>query len=450
MEAYFNTYFRKETKAANFAVFRVFFGIMMFFSTLRFLSYGWVDKLYIQPKFFFSYYGFEWIKPLGIYTYALFIICLISSFLIAIGYKYRYSIIIFFLCFTYIELMDKTTYLNHYYFVSCLSFLLLFLPANRRFSLDAYLDNSLNQEYIPKWNVDCIKVMLFIVYFYAGLAKLNSDWLVDAMPLKIWLPSNYDLPILGSLLQKGWVHYAFSWGGALYDLTIPFLLLYKPTRWFGFFMVVVFHVLTRILFPIGVFPFVMIVSALIFFDSDFHEKLIHKASKLLKLKPLKNSVVAQRSPRKIPLLIIGLFLLIQLLLPWRYLLYENELFWTEEGYRFSWRVMLMEKAGYAQFKVVDSSNGKSFLIDNNDFLTSFQEKQMSTQPDFMLQYAHYLADHFSENGSKSIEVYVESYVAINGRLSQPYVDPKVDLAKEKDSFAPKKWILNFNDDIKGL
>ena len=450
MSMNFNAYLNKETKAANLAVFRVLFGLMMFFSTLRFLSYGWVDKLYIQPKFFFSYYGFEWIKPLGVYTYALFIICLISSFLIAIGYKYRYSIIIFFLCFTYIELMDKTTYLNHYYFVSCLSFLMIFLPANGRFSLDAYLDNSINQEYIPKWNVDGIKVMLFIVYFYAGLAKLNSDWLVDAMPLKIWLPSNYDLPILGNLLQKEWVHYAFSWGGALYDLMIPFLLLYKPTRWFGFFLVVVFHLLTRILFPIGVFPFVMIVSALIFFDSSFHEELIAKTSKLLKLKPLDNITAKQKTTSKIPLIIIGLFLLIQLLLPWRYLLYKNELFWTEEGYRFSWRVMLMEKAGYAQFKVVDKTSGKSFLINNNDFLTSFQEKQMSTQPDFILQYAHYLADHFSKNGKKDIEVYVESYVALNGRLSQPYVDPNVDLAKEKDSFAPKKWILSFNDEIKGL
>ncbi len=446
----FNAYLNKETKAANLAVFRVLFGLMMFFSTLRFLSYGWVDKLYIQPKLFFSYYGFEWIRPLGVYTYALFIICLISSFLIAIGYKYRYSIIIFFLCFTYIELMDKTTYLNHYYFVSCLSFLMIFLPANGRFSLDAYLDNSINQEYIPKWNVDGIKVMLFIVYFYAGLAKLNSDWLVDAMPLKIWLPSNYDLPILGNLLQKEWVHYAFSWGGALYDLMIPFLLLYKPTRWFGFFLVVVFHLLTSILFPIGVFPFVMIVSALIFFDSSFHEQLIVKTSKLLKLKPLDNFTAKQKTTSKISLFIIGLFLLIQLLLPWRYLLYKNELFWTEEGYRFSWRVMLMEKAGYAQFKVVDKTSGKSFLINNNDFLTSFQEKQMSTQPDFILQYAHYLADHFSKNGKKDIEVYVESYVALNGRLSQPYVDPNVDLAKEKDSFAPKKWILSFNDEIKGL
>ncbi len=69
--------------------------------------------------------------------------------------------------------------------------------------------------------------------------------------------------------------------------------------------------------------------------------------------------------------------MIQLLFPWRYLLYPEELFWTEEGYRFSWRVMLMEKAGYAEFKVVDSKTGKRFYVDNSDFLSPFQEKQMA-------------------------------------------------------------------------
>ena len=85
-------------------------------------------------------------------------------------------------------------------------------------------------------------------------------------------------------------------------------------------------------------------------------------------------------------------------------MYPGELFWTEEGYRFSWRVMLMEKAGYANFKIVDGKTKKSFYVNNADFLTSFQEKQMSFQPDFILEYAHYLGDHFSNQGHKNIEV----------------------------------------------
>jgi len=123
--------------------------------------------------------------------------------------------------------MDKTTYLNHYYFISILSFLLIFLPANATFSVDAFLRKKQFLK-VPKWTIDSIKFLLAIVYLFAGLAKLNSDWLFRAMPLKIWLPSKYDLPFIGeNIMQQEWFFYAMSWGGLLYDLSIPFLLLYK-------------------------------------------------------------------------------------------------------------------------------------------------------------------------------------------------------------------------------
>lgn len=454
MHSIISSYLKRNTQAAPLAVFRVFFGVMMCYSIIRFWSYGWIDTLYIQPEFFFSYYGFEWVKPLGVYTYALFAVCGIAAFFVAIGYKYRIAIVVFFLSFTYIELMDKTTYLNHYYFISCLSFLLIFLPANAWFSVDARSNKNKTFTYVPKWTIDSIKLLLCAVYFYAGLAKLNSDWLFEAMPLKIWLPSKYDLPLLGDLLQQEWMHYAFSWGGAAYDLAIPFLLLYKPTRWFAFILVVIFHVLTSVLFPIGVFPFVMIVSALIFFDAGFHQKIIDRISKIFRIKtqPEHCEVAASKFTfsSHIPLAITGLFLLLQLIMPWRYLAYPGELFWTEEGYRFSWRVMLMEKAGYAQFKIKDKTTGQQFYVDNSDFLTPFQEKQMSTQPDFILQYAHYLGAHFKKQNGGEIAVYVESYVALNGRLSQPYIDPEVDLLQQQETWKQREWLLPFKDSIKGL
>ena len=269
----------------------------MTLSMIRFVSKGWVEKLYLEPSFHFSFYGFEWVKPFGDMTYLLFVISCTSAFFVALGYKYRLSIIIFFLSFTYIELMDKTTYLNHYYFISILSFLMIFLPANSYFAIDSKLKGREFKK-IPKWCTDCIKMLLFIVYFYSGLAKLNSDWLIEAQPLKIWLTSSYDLPIIGStLMQQNWVHYAMSWGGMFYDLFIAFLLLYSRTRIFAFFLVVFFHLFTAILFPIGMFPYIMIVGSLIFFDPETHDKMIKiigntlkffgfksKKTKILKLK----------------------------------------------------------------------------------------------------------------------------------------------------------------------
>lgn len=443
----FQTYLQQQTSAAPLAVFRIGFGLMMCYSIIRFWLKGWIETVYLEPTFHFSYYGFEWIQPLGSYTYLLFFICGLSALFVALGFKYRWSIILFFLSFTYIELMEKTTYLNHYYFISILSFLLIFLPANATFSIDN-LWRKRTYEQIPKWTIDAIKLLLGIVYFYAGLAKINSDWLLNAMPLKIWLPSKYDLPIIGeTLMQQDWFHYAMSWSGMLYDLFIPFLLLYKRTRWFAFAVVVFFHVFTSVLFPIGMFPYVMIISSLIFFEAGFHKKIITFIKKMLQAVAKIKMNAIQVFPeyhirfKSIIIPIVIAFFAIQLLLPFRYLTYPGELFWTEEGYRFSWRVMLMEKMGNTTFKIVDGETENFFYVKNSDFLSPLQEKQMSFQPDFILEYAHYLGDHFTNQGHKNVQVFVESYVALNGRLSQLYIDKKVDLYQQKESFQHKNWIL---------
>jgi len=450
-------YFNKQSSAAPLAVFRMFFGFLMFISLVRFWSKGWIESLYIEPSFHFSYYGFEWVKPVGLYTYAFFIICGISAFFVAIGYKYRLSILIFFLSFTYIELMDKTTYLNHYYFVSLVSFIMLFIPCNAMFSVDAI---SIRKSYktVPKWTIDSLKLMLGIVYFYAGITKINSDWLLNAMPLKLWLKSKYDLPFIGhTLMQQEWFHFFMSWGGMFYDISIPFLLLFRKTRSIAFVLVVAFHITTRVLFPIGMFPYIMILSTIIFFDSNVHYKIIHFTIKILEFFKMKTdnlklsfSQVNHYKVWNTSLLIIVVFMTIQIIIPLRSLLYPGELFWNEQGYRFSWRVMLMEKKGNSVFKIVNSKTNSFFYVNNDDFLTPVQQKQMSFQPDMILEYGHYLGNHFKSQGHQNVAVFVESYVSLNGRLSQQFIDPSANLMELKDSFKHKFWIKPLNDEIKGF
>ena len=430
----------------------------MCYSIARFYLKGWIEELYIEPDFHFSYYGFEWIKPIGEFTYLIFAVCFISSLFVMIGLKYKTSIILFFLSFTYIELMDKTTYLNHYYFISILSFLLIFIPANATFSVD----NIINQKKftnIPRWSVDALKLLITIVYLYAGVAKINSDWLIEAMPLKIWLQSKYDLPLIGgNLLQMEWVHYAMSWGGMLYDLSIPFLLMLNKTRIMAFILVVFFHVFTLILFPIGMFPHIMIFSSMVFFSSKFHEKILYqirrvitKVGKKVKSKKIKmetsNLYVLQK--QNLTLFTVTSFFIVQILLPFRYQLYPGELFWHEQGYRFSWRVMLIEKIGYTNFKVMNPNDGTSFMVDSSQYLTPFQLKQMSFQPDFILEFAHYLGEKYSTENNK-VEVYADSFVALNGRPSKRFIDPDINLINEQESFKDKKWILPLEDEIKGI
>ena len=452
-----DNYLKRSTASSKLVVFRICFGLMMLYSMLRFWSKGWIDSVYVVPKFHFKYYGFEWVESLGGYTYLLFIVCILCAVLITIGLWYRLSILVFFLSFTYIELIEKTTYLNHYYFISILSFLLVFLPANKCFSMDVFLRKKQYKE-IPQWTVDAIKLLMVIVYFYAGLAKINSDWLFKALPLKIWMPSKYDIPLIGeTLLQQEWVHYAMSWGGMLYDLSIPFLLFYRKTRLFGFAMVVFFHVFTAVLFPIGMFPYIMIVSALIFFEGETHNKIVTLLKKiiqplrsLLEVSSMENVNQFNYKRPKWRLWTLGVYFAIQMVVPFRYVLYPSELFWAEEGYRFSWRVMLVEKIGYTNFKVVNKTSGSSFYVRNGHFLTDLQIKQKSFQPDMILEYAHYLGDHFKSQGHKNIGIYVESYVSLNGRSNQQFIDPEIDLLMQKESFKHKQWIKPFKDEIKGF
>lgn len=423
------------------------FGILMLASIIRFISKGWVYTMYIKPKVFFPFYGFEWVKPLGeTGMYALFIVLAIASLFIAIGFLYRVSSLIFFLGFTYIELIDKTNYLNHYYFISIMSFLLIFIPAHHYFSVDSRLNKKINATLTPNYFILIIKFQVFIVYFFAGLAKVNSDWLLEAQPLKIWLPGQSEIPIVGSLLTQEWVAYFFSWFGCVYDLLIPFFLFIprfiKPT----YFFVVVFHLATSLLFNIGMFPYIMIVLTTIFFSENFHIQIIEKLKLIFKSKTSSTSALIYQPNVSYKKIFIGLMLVhfaVQLFLPFRYLFYPGHLFWTEQGYRFSWRVMLMEKAGTTFFFVREKGTSKESEISNCDYLTPMQEKMMSTQPDMMIQYAKFLKEESKKQGIKNPEIVAEAYVTLNGTPSQLMVNKSIDLSSLEDNFSNKNWLQPF-------
>lgn len=420
--------------------FRFLFGLIMFFSASRFYLNGWVNQMYIDPQFYFSFLPF--IKPLSPnLTYFLFALMAFSALSIAFGFLYRFTTITYFSIFTYFELLDKTNYLNHYYFVSIAAFILIFLPAGKAMSLDNFLFKRKNYTHIPAYQIDILKVMLGAVYFFAGIAKLNSDWLLEALPLKIWLQAKYDYPIIGTLLIKPFTAYFFSWAGCIFDLSIFFFLLNKKTRVFAYLALVFFHTLTSILFPIGVFPFVMIGLTTIFFDSNTHQKIQNVLFKVnwdkqatLHYKPILNKVL---------IAFFAIFIFIQLLLPFRYLMYDGNLFWHEQGYRFSWRVMLIEKVGYASFYIKAENIEEVIAIDNAHFLNKTQIKMLNTQPDMMVQYAHFLKEKYLSYGYKNPKVYAEVYISLNGKGSRLYNDPSVDLSLEKNNLKQKTWILPY-------
>lgn len=441
------SYLNKPVSIAPLIFLRGAFAFMMIFSLLRFASKGWINELYIKPSYFFSYFGFDWLPHFGgAAVVFIFCITLLAAIGIFLGAFYRISSILFFIGFTYLELIDKANYLNHYYFISLLALLLILLPANRAFSLDVKQGRTEARGQVTNWTILILKVCIGGLYFMAGIAKLNYDWLFQAMPMKMWLPPHSSLPIIGSLLDEVWVAYLFSWIGMLYDIAIPFLLFNRSTRIPAYITVVIFHGLTAILFPIGMFPYIMMCCSLIFFTPAFLEKVVTLKGRFKMIDEDLRSKMYQYSKTQIRIIRPVLFVLLILIFifPLRFIAYGGNSHWHEQGYRFAWRVMLMEKAGKTFFYVKDPDQKGEIEIDNTKYLSPNQEKQMSTQPDMILQFAHHLEQQYINEGIADPIVRAEAWVSINGEGSRLLIDPAVDLTKEQDGWKRKDWILPYD------
>ena len=447
---------------ASLVAFRAVFGLLMLTATVRFWQRGWIEDHYLRPTFFFKYYGFEWVKPWpGDGMYVHFALMAVAAAFVALGLFYRVSAALFCVLFTYAHLIDKTHYLNHYYFISLASLLLVFTPLHRVGSLDRRLGLSRGPAEIPRWALWLLRFQIGAVYFFAGVAKLKPDWLLHAQPLTIWLGANTDFPVVGPLFRFKATAYAMSWAGAAFDLSIPFLLSWRRTRPFAYAAVIVFHGLTGKLFPIGMFPWVMTAAALVFFPEGWPRKLLPRslAARLLpapaegSASPEKASSSAEEprpepAPigpltlgRKLTIAGLALYASVQVLVPLRHLLYPGHVSWTEQGFRYSWKVMLVEKNGDVEITAVDPATGKRWSIDPREHLYAYQIKQMSTQPDMILQYCRFIAEGFEERGYPGIEVHVNAHVAYNGRRPALLIDPRVDLGHQRDGLMPYAFLM---------
>ena len=436
-------YLSKPVSNAPLVVFRLGFGMLLLYSSLRTLQKGWVKELYIDPVFHFSF--LDWAQPLGGQgMYLVFILMVFGALGILLGLLYRLSAACFFILFTYTELIDKTYYLNHYYLVSILCFWLIFVPANRRYSIDLMLFPTLKTNHCHHWHILIFKVQLSIVYFFAGLAKVNPDWLFRAQPMATWLPGKYALPLLGKVVHLKSTAFLFSWAGCMYDLCIWLFLWLKRTRGIAYLLVLLFHILTAILFPrIGMFPFIMITSTIIFFSPEWHEKLIAHLP-FSSREALEDSLRFSIN-RNLVSIVLGCYFMLQLYLPLRYLHYPGNLFWHERGYRWSWRVMLMEKNGLTSIIMRDPTNDFQKEVNQDLYLSPFQQQQMRSQPDMILQFVNHVGDEFYQQKGYKPEVYVKSRLSLNGRRSQPFTDEKMDVYNHTDPMN-SGWILPFTSD----
>ena len=255
---------RQPVDGRSLAVFRILFGAIMAVAMARYIASGWVDIHYVEPSFFFKYSGFEWVVVpgrAGLYTMA-YGLCA-CAVLIAAGLFTRPALVLFTLGFGYWEAMDVTNYLNHYVLAPCSR--PAAAHARRPHLVAGQLAAHAQVSQVPAWCLWMLRAQI-VVYCSAALAKVGTDWLLDGQPMGIWLAARGHIPLIGWLQGFAVTPLLMSWAGFLYDLLIPALLLWRPTRRLAFGAVVLFHGMTHLLFHIGVFPFLMTAASTLFFD----------------------------------------------------------------------------------------------------------------------------------------------------------------------------------------
>ncbi|MCB1138052.1 MAG: HTTM domain-containing protein [Leptospiraceae bacterium] len=470
-------YLWSTVDARPFLLFRALWGLILFFLPLRYFLHGWIQEYFYRPQFFFSFIDTSWYGPLpwpGMYVVFGFL-CLLGLS-VAIGYRYRIASLLYALLFFYFHSLDKTIYLNHYYLVFLLTGLLAFLPPPQRLrgptSMEsgaevAHFDKmliagptGLESMVIPRLALISIQVLIAIVYFYAALAKMRSDWLFDAMPLRIWLPARVDSLPAGHWLSIPAVAWFFAWGGLLFDGLIPFFLFWKRSAKIAFAAVILFHVTTALLFRIGMFPWIMIAANTIFLGpllalpDGFYGKVLGRfvgvrgeeddftvaEKKAVREPPATFHTLRRNWPwskrkdirssafgRGFLLAFLLGFFIFQIVAPARRFFYPGKTTWNEYGFRFSWQVMVMQKSGLCEFTILQGD--RQLTLDPSEILTPYQELMMSTQPDMILQFGQYLSRRFGAGQSSgAAPVFARCLVSLNGRPHQSLIRSDLDLS----------------------
>jgi len=452
--------------------FRIVFGAIMLWEVYRYFTNDWIRRYYIQPTIYFSYYGFSWVKPWpGQGMYVHFFVLGVLAVCILAGFFYRVAATLFFVGFTYVFLLDQTRYLNHFYLVSLIGFLLIFLPAHRALSIDSLLRPGIRSDRVPAWTLWLLRAQVGIAYLFGGIAKLNSDWF-RGEPMRTWLRPLTKLPSIGPFFEKECMVYQFVIGGLLLDLLVVPLLLWRRTRQYAFLAAIIFNLTNAVIFQIGIFPWFMLGATLIFFPPDLMRRIasgfVHAfaspdASPALrqveKTEVQKTGEDAASATvdiaakcealswkQKAVAALLTTYLAVQIILPIRHYAYPGNVSWTEEGHNFSWHMKLRAKKADALFTLTHPASGQTWTIDPKHHLEPHQLARMAIHPDMILQFSHYLAELKRREGY-DVEVRARVMASLNGRKPQLLIDPNADLAKERLSLLPARWILPLTEPL---
>lgn len=413
---------------AFLAVFRICTGASFFFCFLSSLQNGWVERFYVHPQFHLKYYGFFWVEPLpGEWMRPFFYGLLVASAAVTVGFFYRVASVLLAIGYTYVFLLDKSLYQNHYYLLVLTSWMLTVLPAGRLLSIDSLFSRTVVRA-VPAWQLWLVRFQVGLPYFFGGVAKVNTDW-IHGQPIRMKLANSTWYPVIGGFFTEEWCVQIFVWGGMLFDLLVVPFLLWKPTRVYAYLTALCFHLLNATLFNIGVFPWFMIFATTVFFDPSWSRILSLKRAAVVP--PSEHLPLHGRS--FIPWL-AGTYVVVQVLLPWRHYLYEGNVNWTEKGHYFAWHMKLRDKKSICKFRWRDRSSNRAGEVNILDYITPEQASHATADPEMIVQLGRLLSSKLQSEQHGNYEVFALNITSLNGRKPEPIVNPNLNLAAVPATF----------------
>ena len=415
---------------------RISWGACLIWQIWWYFSSDLIRTYYIDPPFHFTWLYFDWVKPWpDEWMYLHFFVLLTAAICILLGFYYRWASIVFFVGYTHVFLIDKCWYLNHYYLISLLSFVMIFLPAARRFSLDSWRRPEIRTNIAPAWTLWMLRAQIGIPYFFGGVAKLNADWL-RGEPMRTWLAASTDFPVIGGWFTEEWCVYLIAYSGILIDLMAVPCLLWKRTRPWALTVLLLFHLMNSQLFQIGVFPWMMIALTLICFVDPTRWRRL--------LPTIASPAPSLRIPRWAAVVLI-VFLVGQVVVPCRHWLYPGNVAFTREGHFFSWRMKLNRRSVKSQFTTAVPGSDQRLPISLIPYVMGYQEKKIR-DPDMILHLAHHISDRISV-GNERQPVFADVTVRLNGRPPADLTsDPAINLANVPRAIGHAAWIYGTADE----
>ena len=429
----------RQVNIAPLIAFRIMFGFLLMLHAVSTLANGTVYQHFVAPPFTFTFIGFEFLQSLagpGMYWYVT--AMAILSALIMIGAWYRFAMFGYALMWTVLYLMQKAGYNNHYYLVLLLCWIMAFMPADRYFSADVKR-GAVKESATCAWY--CTGLFIFqvsVMYFFAAMSKITPDWFSGKF-IAIQFSRLSQHPLLGFIYGNEWFQWFICYAGFMFDLLIIPMLLIKKTRSIAFIISCCFHLFNSYTFKLGIFPYLSLALSVFFFEASLINRIFFR--KMPGIHSFTGDILMNSVKAKMVSGCLLLYMLFQLLLPVRYLLFPGNVFWTEEGYRMSWKMMLRTKSGNLYYKVYDPVSKKSWKIEPSRIFSLSHMRTLSTSPDIIWQYAQYIKKGFENKGYPAVKVFAIGTVSLNRNPARPLVDPGTDLASVRwEPFRHSWWI----------